>query len=138
MARPCALLVGGELLSRITDMDDRSTCILFGDGAGAAVVKSTEGAPWHALLGTRGNREALWAAGPGNHPALSLIHIYFGQEGPGLQESVAMCDEGTLERYLERGQVEPEEIRALVEGRRLFPCWFGSALKLEGVAERGV
>ena len=46
-----------------------------------------------------------------------------------------MCDEGTLERYLERGQVEPEEIRALVEGRRLFPCWFGSALKLEGVAE---
>ena len=61
--------------------------------------------------------------------------VDFGQEGPGLQESVAMCDEGTLERYLERGQVEPEEIRALVEGRRLFPCWFGSALKLEGVAE---
>ena len=61
--------------------------------------------------------------------------VDFGQEGPGLQESVAMCDEGTLERYLERGRVEPEEIRALVEGRRLFPCWFGSALKLEGVAE---
>ena len=61
--------------------------------------------------------------------------VDFGQEGPGLQESVAMCDEGTLERYLERGQVEPEEIRALVERRRLFPCWFGSALKLEGVAE---
>ena len=77
MARPCALLVGGELLSRITDMDDRSTCILFGDGAGAAVVKSTEGAPWHALLGTRGNREALWAAGPGNHPA--YLHMN-GQE----------------------------------------------------------
>ena len=56
--------------------------------------------------------------------------VDFGQEGPGLQESVAMCDEGTLERYLERGQVEPEEIRALVEGRRLFPCWFGCALKL--------
>ena len=61
--------------------------------------------------------------------------VDFGQEGPGLQESVAMCDEGTLERYLERGQVEPEEIRALVEGRRLFPCWFGSALKLEGVKQ---
>lgn len=69
--------MGGELLSRITDMDDRSTCILFGDGAGAAVVKSTEGAPWHALLGTRGNREALWAAGPGNHPA--YLHMN-GQE----------------------------------------------------------
>ncbi len=36
-----ALLVGTEQLSRITDYDDRSTCILFGDGAGAAVLKLT-------------------------------------------------------------------------------------------------
>lgn len=45
MARPCALLVGGELLSRITDMDDRSTCILFGDGAGAASGQKHGGGP---------------------------------------------------------------------------------------------
>ena len=51
MSRPYALLVGGELLSRIIDMDDRSTCILFGDGAGAAVVESTE-AGWYSVLGT--------------------------------------------------------------------------------------
>ncbi len=36
------LLVGSETLSRITDYKDRSTCILFGDGAGAAVLKATE------------------------------------------------------------------------------------------------
>ena len=36
------LLVGSETLSRITDYEDRSTCILFGDGAGAAVLKVTE------------------------------------------------------------------------------------------------
>ena len=53
---PYALLVGGELLSRIIDMDDRSTCILFGDGAGAAVVESTE-TGWYSVLGTRGNRD---------------------------------------------------------------------------------
>jgi 3-oxoacyl-[acyl-carrier-protein] synthase-3 len=34
-----ALVVGGEMLSRITDYGDRSTCILFGDGAGAAVLE---------------------------------------------------------------------------------------------------
>ena len=36
------LLVGSETLSRITDYKDRSTCILFGDGAGAAVLKATD------------------------------------------------------------------------------------------------
>ena len=63
MNRPYALLVGGELLSRIVDMDDRSTCILFGDGAGAAVVESTE-AGWYSVLGTRGDRDVLWAMAP--------------------------------------------------------------------------
>ena len=63
MNRPYALIVGGELLSRITNMEDRSTCILFGDGVGAAVVKSTENTPWYALLGARGERDILWAAG---------------------------------------------------------------------------
>jgi 3-oxoacyl-[acyl-carrier-protein] synthase-3 len=36
------LLVGSETLSRITDWDDRATCILFGDGAGAVVLQSTD------------------------------------------------------------------------------------------------
>ncbi len=49
MARPYALLVGGELLSRITDMDDRSTCIIFGDGVGAAVVEADPDGPWFAF-----------------------------------------------------------------------------------------
>ena len=74
MARPYALLVGGELLSRITDMDDRSTCIIFGDGVGAAVVKADPDAPWFARLGARGCREVLWAPGPGQaeHPYLHM------------------------------------------------------------------
>jgi 3-oxoacyl-[acyl-carrier-protein] synthase III len=36
------LVVGSEVLSRITDWDDRTTCILFGDGAGAVIVEPTE------------------------------------------------------------------------------------------------
>ena len=38
----CALVVGAETLSRITDWTDRSTCVLFGDGAGAVVLKQSE------------------------------------------------------------------------------------------------
>lgn len=38
----CALVVGAETLSRIIDWKDRSTCILFGDGAGAVVVKASD------------------------------------------------------------------------------------------------
>ncbi len=38
----CALVIGAETLSRIIDWNDRSTCILFGDGAGAVVVKASD------------------------------------------------------------------------------------------------
>lgn len=38
----CALVVGAETLSRITDWTDRSNCILWGDGAGAVIVKASE------------------------------------------------------------------------------------------------
>jgi len=38
----CALVVGAETLSRITDWTDRSTCVLFGDGAGAVVLKPSD------------------------------------------------------------------------------------------------
>ncbi len=48
-------------------------------------------------------------------------------------ESVAVCDEQALERYLERGVTERREIVRLIRERKLFPCYFGSALKLVGV-----
>ena len=38
----CALVVGAETLSRIVDWTDRSTCVLFGDGAGAVVLEASE------------------------------------------------------------------------------------------------
>ena len=48
-------------------------------------------------------------------------------------ESVAMCDEQVLERYLETGNVETEDIAGLIKERKVFPCYFGSALKLTGM-----
>lgn len=51
------------------------------------------------------------------------------------QEQLAMCDETLLESYLEEGSVEEGEISRLINERKLFPCFFGSALKMTGVQE---
>lgn len=52
-----------------------------------------------------------------------------------LSENAALCDEKLMEKYLEQGEISGEEISAAIKERKIFPCWFGSALKLEGVAE---
>ena len=58
----------------------------------------------------------------------------FGDK-PALYEQAALCDEALLEHYLETGTVSDAALTALIAGRKLFPCWFGSALRLEGVTE---
>ena len=50
-------------------------------------------------------------------------------------ENVAMCDETILEKYLETGGLEQSDIAEMIAKRKLFPCFFGSALKLTGVEE---
>ena len=52
---------------------------------------------------------------------------------PHWAEEAAVCDEAVLERYLETGEVSDRDVAALVAERKLFPCFFGSALKVEGV-----
>ena len=59
-----ALVVGCEALSRLMDPADRSTCVLFGDGAGAAVFELTaDPVPFALTLGARGS-DAIHAGGP--------------------------------------------------------------------------
>lgn len=48
-------------------------------------------------------------------------------------EQISMCDEKIMETYLEGGKIENNLIRKAVLKRRIFPCFFGSALKLEGI-----
>ena len=52
-----------------------------------------------------------------------------------IAENCAMCDEALLESYLETGTVTEGNIRGLIAQRKVFPCCFGSALKLKGVEE---
>ena len=61
--------------------------------------------------------------------------VDFAAPAEQIQEQAAVCDEDALERYLEDGALDDGALTALTAKRKLFPCWFGSALKLEGVAE---
>lgn len=68
------------------------------------------------------------------HARLDEGCIDFG-DADGFDENIAMQDEGLLERYLDGGAIKDHEVASLIARRRVFPCWFGSALKLEGVDE---
>ena len=57
----------------------------------------------------------------------------FGADPEEIAEAAAMCDEALLETYLETGTVTEGNLRGLIAGRTLFPCCFGSALKVRGI-----
>ena len=69
------------------------------------------------------------------HRELSPGCVDFGADFETIAENAALCDEALLETYLETGRVTEGNLRGLIEKRKLFPCCFGSALKLEGVAK---
>lgn len=58
-----------------------------------------------------------------------------GREELALRETLAMCSEELMEEYLETGMISDESIARGIAGRQVFPCYFGSALHLEGVEE---
>lgn len=60
--------------------------------------------------------------------------IDFGEEGTEeFYEELAVCDEELLSEYMEQGSIEKESIKQYIAKRKIFPCFFGSALKLTGV-----
>lgn len=60
--------------------------------------------------------------------------IDFGQgENEEFWEQLAMCDEELMETYLERDIIDKAQVNGAIRARKVFPCYFGSALKLEGV-----
>lgn len=60
---------------------------------------------------------------------------YSGRDYEQFLENVAVCDELLLEKYLDQGSITEEEIAALIADRKVFPCFFGSALKGDCVEE---
>jgi 3-oxoacyl-[acyl-carrier-protein] synthase-3 len=111
------LIIGAETLSKITDFRDRNTCILFGDGAGAAVISASE-TPGilSTCLGANGDEwELLYMPGGGSRIPSSEESIkngshYLKMKGNEVfKEAVKALESSSLEA-IKRADITPEEI----------------------------
>ena len=108
--RKYGLIVCSEVLYRITDYTDRGTCILFGDGAGAAVVEySGRYAPMPSVLGARGEWESLYAPGLGRGEP-PVLHMGGTQVFKFAVETVPEC----IRALLDRAGLTPEDVDQFV------------------------
>ena len=101
---PYALLVGAASLSRISNFQDRGTCILFGDGAGAVVVRLEEDAPYAHDLGAEGGSDVIYIGGFGSDEA--YIHMEGQKTFRFAVEKVPQC----VHRLLEESGLSLEDI----------------------------
>lgn len=59
--------------------------------------------------------------------------VDFGADSAARDEALALCDERLMDAWLEQGALEDGQILPAIARRHVFPCWFGSALRLDGV-----
>ena len=78
--------------------------------------------------------------GPGREALLTQLNrrlgdgfVDFGAELADRDEALAVCDERLMEAMLDRGILTDTDLIPAIARRHVFPCWFGSALKLQGV-----
>jgi len=78
--------------------------------------------------------------GPGREVLLTQLNrrlgdgfVDFGAEQADRDEALALCDERLMETMLDRGSLTDTDLIPAIARRHVFPCWFGSALKLQGV-----
>ena len=78
--------------------------------------------------------------GPGREALLTQLNrrlgdgfVDFGAEQADRDEALALCDERLMETMLDRGSLTDTDLIPAIARRHVFPCWFGSALKLQGV-----
>ena len=116
------LLVGAEVLSRFTDWEDRTTCILFGDGAGAAVIQRHAGK--RGILSTHlhsdgslGDLIQVPAGGalhPASHDTIRKRMHFVKMKGNETFKAAVRALEGVVQEALEHNKVKPEEIDYLI------------------------
>ena len=139
-----ALVVGAETLSKILDWEDRSTCVLFGDGAGAAVLGlSEEEGIIATYLGSDGGGAHLLElpAGCSRMPAsLDTVNsrlLYIKMNGNEVFKfAVKIMEEASLE-VIKRGQVEIDEVSLFIPHQANIRI-INSAAKRLGIPEEKV
>ena len=116
-----ALVVGGDLLSRVVDWEDRSTCVLFGDGAGAVVLERVrEGGFLGFELGADGSGggELYMPAGGSRSPAtaetVAARQHYAKMNGPAVFKFATRVLVESAEKLLDECGVPVEEVDVYV------------------------
>ncbi len=102
-----ALVVGAEEFSKILDFTDRSTCVLFGDGAGAAVVKLKEDDVYASIAHTRGDDKCLVCGGVANDKKLYM-------DGSAVYRFAIGAIEEVLKELVEKSKYSLEKIDHIV------------------------
>ncbi len=109
-----ALILGAETLSKIMDWNDRSTCVLFGDGAGAAVVRAEENGLYTFEQGCDGSKAHVLAgkSRPNNNPLVSndTSLDYVHMDGQEVYKFAVSTVPASIQRVLEKAEVSTEEI----------------------------
>lgn len=110
-----ALIIGAETLSKIMDWNDRSTCVLFGDGAGAAVVRADENTGFLAFdLGSDGSRGMVLAGvnRTNNNPLVETSKElqYVHMDGQEVYKFAVTAVPASLHKVLEDAGISAEEI----------------------------
>jgi 3-oxoacyl-[acyl-carrier-protein] synthase-3 len=116
------LLIGAELLSRFVDWEDRTTCVLFGDGAGAVVLQRHAGkrgvlsTHLHSdgSLGNLLNIPAGGALHPATHDTVRKRMHFIKMKGNETFKTAVRALESAVQEALEHNKVKPEEIDFLV------------------------
>lgn len=105
-----ALVIGSERLSDLTDWTDRSTCVLFGDGAGAAVVSVADGES------PAGIGPVVWGSAPEKGDVLRIEgwRPYIRQEGQAVFRWATTALAPLARQACERAGIAPEELAAFV------------------------
>jgi 3-oxoacyl-[acyl-carrier-protein] synthase-3 len=121
-ARKTVLVIGAEKLSTIVDWTDRNTCVLFGDGAGAAILRHKPGARGiiHTHMGSDGRQsEILYIPGgacrtpvTAENAAQRLNTIKMNGKETYKQAVTAMMDAGN--RVLEAGGIRAEDLACII------------------------
>jgi len=115
------LVIGAEVLSSITDWQDRSTCVLFGDGAGAVVVsKVKRGGILSTYLGSNGDMADLLlvpgggSRNPASHQTIDKRMHYIKMRGNELFKYAVICMTEAVEIALKRAKLTTRDIDCLI------------------------
>lgn len=110
-----ALVIGAETLSKLMDWNDRSTCVLFGDGAGAAVVRADKTGLLHFTQGADGSKGMVLSCRGrmNNNPLVknSVKPDYVSMDGQEVYKFAVSTVPASIQKVLEEADLEVTDIK---------------------------